>query len=201
MQRRQFVWQVVAWGFTGAAACGLPGCGTLIHGERRGRPHSDQLDWSIVLLDGLGLLCFFIPGVVAFVVDFSTGAIYLPAEPSFPVYQIEPQQPPATIPPPPQQSAIFSPAMTSSVAQNDSRWQHLGLKRILVPRDQLRQDRIEQTVTHYVGRQVSLDDSQARVSRLPNLERFGEQANRHRSDRNFGVAVRSFFERLKPKTA
>ena len=32
----------------------------------------------MVLLDGLGLLLFFIPGVVAFAVDFATGAIYLP---------------------------------------------------------------------------------------------------------------------------
>ena len=30
--------------------------------------------------DGIGLLVFFVPGVIAFVVDFATGAIYLPAE-------------------------------------------------------------------------------------------------------------------------
>jgi hypothetical protein len=29
-------------------------------------------------LDGIGLLLFFIPGVIAFAVDFATGAIYLP---------------------------------------------------------------------------------------------------------------------------
>jgi hypothetical protein len=33
-------------------------------------------------LDGLGLLLFVVPGVIAFVVDFSTGAIYLPPESS-----------------------------------------------------------------------------------------------------------------------
>lgn len=33
---------------------------------------------SVILLDGLGLLVFFLPGVVAFAVDFATGAIYLP---------------------------------------------------------------------------------------------------------------------------
>ncbi len=56
----------------------IASCGTIIHPERVGQPHRGRLDVSIVLLDGLGLLCFFIPGVVAFVVDFATGAIYLP---------------------------------------------------------------------------------------------------------------------------
>ncbi len=53
-------------------------CGTIIHPERVGQPHQGRLDLSIVLLDGLGLLFFFVPGVVAFIVDFATGAIYLP---------------------------------------------------------------------------------------------------------------------------
>lgn len=53
------------------------GCGTILHPERRGQP-AGTLDPGVVLLDGLGLLLFFIPGVIAFAVDFSTGAIYLP---------------------------------------------------------------------------------------------------------------------------
>src|SRR5579872_6829969 len=52
-------------------------CGTLIHRDRWGQS-SGRLDPSIVILDGLGLLIFLVPGVVAFIVDFSTGAIYLP---------------------------------------------------------------------------------------------------------------------------
>lgn len=54
-------------------------CGTIIHPERVGRPHRNQVDPSIALLDALGLLFFFVPGIIAFVVDFSTGAIFLPA--------------------------------------------------------------------------------------------------------------------------
>lgn len=53
-------------------------CGAIIHPERVGQPRTGRLDTSIVLLDGLGLLFFFVPGVIAFVVDFGTGAIYLP---------------------------------------------------------------------------------------------------------------------------
>jgi hypothetical protein len=56
------------------------GCGTLLHPERQGQPHSGRIDPSIVLLDGLGLLLFFVPGVIAFAVDFATGAIYLPPD-------------------------------------------------------------------------------------------------------------------------
>jgi hypothetical protein len=50
----------------------------LLHPERRNQPPGGGLDWSIVALDGVGLLLFFIPGVIAFAVDFATGAIYLP---------------------------------------------------------------------------------------------------------------------------
>lgn len=53
-------------------------CGTLIHPERVGQPRTGRLDTSVVVLDGLGLLLFFVPGVIAFIVDFGSGAIYLP---------------------------------------------------------------------------------------------------------------------------
>jgi hypothetical protein len=55
------------------------GCGTILYPERRGQPPG-QLDWGVVALNGIGLLFFFVPGVIAFAVDFITGAIYLPAE-------------------------------------------------------------------------------------------------------------------------
>lgn len=51
----------------------------MLYPERRGQPKG-KLDWGIVLLDGLGLLLFFVPGVIAFIVDFATGTIYLPPE-------------------------------------------------------------------------------------------------------------------------
>lgn len=54
-------------------------CGTIFHPERRGQP-AGRLDPAIVALDAVGLLFFFVPGVVAFAVDFSNGTIYLPPE-------------------------------------------------------------------------------------------------------------------------
>ena len=56
----------------------LTACGTLMYPERRGQK-SGEIDVKIAVFDGLGLLFGIIPGVVAYVVDFSTGAIYLPA--------------------------------------------------------------------------------------------------------------------------
>ena len=55
----------------------LTGCGTILYPERRGQP-SGTIDWKVVALDGIFLLLFVIPGVIAFGVDFTTGAIYLP---------------------------------------------------------------------------------------------------------------------------
>jgi hypothetical protein len=53
------------------------GCGTIIYPERRGQK-SGRIDPGIAILDGIGLLFFIIPGLVAYGIDFTTGAIYLP---------------------------------------------------------------------------------------------------------------------------
>jgi hypothetical protein len=69
----------IAFRLTLALALFLASCGTLLYPERRGQP-AGRLDAGVVVLDGVGLLLFLVPGVVAFVVDFATGAIYLPCE-------------------------------------------------------------------------------------------------------------------------
>lgn len=53
------------------------GCGTIFWPERKGQPPG-PLDPKVVILDAIGLLFFFIPGVIAFAVDFNNGTIYLP---------------------------------------------------------------------------------------------------------------------------
>jgi hypothetical protein len=52
-------------------------CGTIIYPERRGQS-AGKVDVGVAVLDGIGLLFFLVPGIVAFGVDFATGAIYLP---------------------------------------------------------------------------------------------------------------------------
>jgi hypothetical protein len=69
------VWLVQA----GLSVAALSGCGTILYPERRGQP-AGRLDWGIVALDAVGLLFFFVPGVIAFAVDFNNGTIYLPPE-------------------------------------------------------------------------------------------------------------------------
>ena len=52
-------------------------CGTILYPERRGQKHG-QMDPAVIVLDGVCLIFFIVPGIVAFAVDFTTGAIYLP---------------------------------------------------------------------------------------------------------------------------
>lgn len=53
----------------------LSGCGTLFYSERRG--NNSNLDTTVAVLDGIGLIFFILPGVIAYAVDFTTGCIYL----------------------------------------------------------------------------------------------------------------------------
>jgi len=55
----------------------LISCGTILYPERRNQ-RAGFIDAGVVVLDAVGLLFGIIPGVIAFAVDFSTGAIYFP---------------------------------------------------------------------------------------------------------------------------
>lgn len=58
-------------------ATAVSACGTILYPERKGQIDG-RIDPAIAILDGLGLLLFLVPGVIAFAVDFSNGTIYLP---------------------------------------------------------------------------------------------------------------------------
>lgn len=64
-------------GVTTMAATG--GCGSILYPERIGQPRGGPIDWKVVALDGVGLMLFFVPGIVAFAVDFYNGTIFLPS--------------------------------------------------------------------------------------------------------------------------
>lgn len=55
----------------------LTGCGYLLYPERKGQS-GGNIDPAVAIMDGLGLLLFLVPGVVAFAVDITNGTIYLP---------------------------------------------------------------------------------------------------------------------------
>ena len=52
-------------------------CGVILYPERQGQKDG-KIDLSVAFLDGVGLLLFIVPGLVAFAVDFHQGTIYLP---------------------------------------------------------------------------------------------------------------------------
>ncbi|MEI9477482.1 MAG: polyribonucleotide nucleotidyltransferase [Deltaproteobacteria bacterium] len=56
----------------------LAGCGAIIYPERRGQT-GGRIDVGIAILDAAWLIVFIIPGLIAFGVDFTTGAIYMPS--------------------------------------------------------------------------------------------------------------------------
>jgi hypothetical protein len=55
----------------------LAGCGTLFYPERRGQLNG-QIDPAVAALNAIGILFYVVPGLIAFAIDFATGAIYLP---------------------------------------------------------------------------------------------------------------------------
>ena len=59
------------------AAASLGACGTILHPERKGQIDG-RIDPAVAILNGVGLLLFLVPGVIAFAVDFSNGTIYRP---------------------------------------------------------------------------------------------------------------------------
>jgi hypothetical protein len=55
----------------------LAACGTLFFPDRRGQI-GGRIDPVVVALNAVGILFYLIPGLIAFAIDFTTGAIYLP---------------------------------------------------------------------------------------------------------------------------
>jgi hypothetical protein len=163
-------------------------CGTLIHPGRCGQPNSGVLDPEVVILDGLGVLVFVVPGVVAFVVDFADGAIYLPAprgNPYFPppgAYPPPPgayAPPPGAYPPPPggpppagygPPPAAYGPPPAAAASDATVRGCSRELRRINADQSSLTKDRIAAIVSAYTGRRVQLDTPDVRVIRANNLE-------------------------------
>jgi len=179
---------------------GLPGCGTIFHSERVGQPHSRDIDWKIVALNGLGLALFFIPGVIAFVVDFSTGAIYLPPE-------HPPYAPPGANQPPggltrtsgtsaelgiPRPAAIEGPGISRTPPRVTS-----NMRRITLPPHHLVPGNIETAVRSHTDRRFSLADRSARVSLLRKLDGYDDQCLQHQRDDRFGFSAQAFFGRLR----
>ncbi|QVM90763.1 polyribonucleotide nucleotidyltransferase [Pseudomonas entomophila] len=55
----------------------LTACGTLFYPDRRGQIEG-KIDPVVAALDAIGILFYVIPGLIAFGIDFASGAIYYP---------------------------------------------------------------------------------------------------------------------------
>lgn len=55
----------------------LTACGTLFYPDRRGQIDG-RIDPAIAVANAVGLIFYLLPGLIAFGIDFATGAIYLP---------------------------------------------------------------------------------------------------------------------------
>ncbi len=66
----------------------LSACGSIFFPDRRGQIEG-KIDPVVAGLDAIGLLFYVIPGLIAFGIDFATGAIYFPEGQSA---QIDPQK-------------------------------------------------------------------------------------------------------------
>ena len=54
----------------------LTACGTIFYPDRRGQI-GGKIDPVVAAMDAIGILFYVIPGLIAFGIDFATGAIYL----------------------------------------------------------------------------------------------------------------------------
>lgn len=169
MRRRTFLSAMLAQSGVGFVLCGTSGCGTILHPERRGQPHNHQIDWKVAALDGLGLVLFFVPGVIAFAVDFYTGAIYLPPHPIHPGYGAK---------------GLSGPQL----AEKDQK-----LQRIDLPKQPQNVAEVERFVSTQVGRDIELNRQDARVSEMAEIDEFDQRLQQHQMDKSFGHSLRNFF--------
>ena len=189
MLRRDFVQQVMLGSVLGGPWV-LSGCGTLMYRERVHQPHSREIDWSVAAMNGLGLLFFFVPGVVAFAVDFYTGAIYLPPD------QVDSNPVPSSAPSP-------TPAISSTtvhgqpmVATTNSSTPEL--RQLNVDRQELSLERIESIVSDHTSTPIDLRSADVRASQLEHLDRFADHQMRHEQDATFGTKARDLLSRVLP---
>lgn len=146
--RRAFV--VASSAFFAATATG---CGTLMHPERVGQTRRGNVDWTVVGLDAIGLCFFFIPGIIAFAVDFGNGAMFFPAGP----------EATATGPAPPVQPASPTQASIGTTQK---------LRSVQLPPGELTLWDLAQIASRETGKQVELEQGKYETEPLESIDDF-----------------------------
>lgn len=129
------------------------GCGTLMYPDRVGQTRRGNVDWTVVGLDAIGLCFFFIPGIIAFAVDFGNGAIFFPAGP----------EATATGPAPPVQPASTTQASARAPQK---------LRTVQLPPGELTLRNLAQIASRETGKQVELEPGKYETEPLESIDDF-----------------------------
>lgn len=147
--------RTIAWLLAVVLFIQISACGTILYPERRGQSAVGGVDVTVALLDAVGLLFGLVPGVIAFAIDFSTGAIYLPAH----------------------GHALAANAHSDSGATLASYDDTANYRIIQVDQDQLNQAIIEQIIYQETGNRVNLSDDDVRFIKLDNIDQVVTMLN------------------------
>jgi hypothetical protein len=161
MSRRLFLRRLADAGLASSFAAWSSSCGSLLYPERVGQSRRGPIDPGVAILDGLGLLLFLVPGIIAFAVDFSTGALFLP--------EFAPSYPP---PSPPGPTYIAPP-----VSQTDEKRKNKLVELAGDPRRMSRKE-IERRVSEAIGQNVKLEPGLYQAEPLKSVDDFDSAASR-----------------------
>ena len=137
------------------------GCGTLMYPDRVGQTRRGNVDWTVVGLDAIGLCFFFIPGIIAFAVDFGNGAMFFPAEPDAPAT--------ATGPSPPVQPASETQASAETPPE---------LRSVPLPPGELTLDDLAMIASREMGRRIELEQGKYQTEPMESLDEFWDLERR-----------------------
>lgn len=152
--RRRWLFSSLTGTLAAGTMAAAGGCGSILFPERVGQPRSGPIDWRVVALDGVGLVFFFVPGVVAFAIDFYNGTLFLP---SHSVAGIPTDLPTGGAPSAHQ--SLQNPTTES-------------LESVALPPGPERREKVEEIITARVGQPVLLEPGSYQTQPLDHIEEF-----------------------------
>ncbi|WP_164102289.1 hypothetical protein [Candidatus Laterigemmans baculatus] len=161
--RRRLLFSSLAAGTMAAAG----GCGSILFPERVGQPRTGPIDWKVVALDGVGLVFFFVPGLVAFAVDFYNGTLFLPPR------SLTTALPAAPLPaaPLPAETATVHQSLKPPLPQQPELPEQ-PLEAIPLPAGPERRAQVEEILSAHAGQPVVLEPGSYQTRPLDRIDQF-----------------------------
>lgn len=165
MERRLFLKNALFMATVPVYCTGL-GCGTIMYADRVGQPRSGPIDWKVAAMDGAGLIFFFVPGVIAFAVDYYNGTLFLP-------------------------TSTAPEIITASIDQETSVTPQFH--EVSMPKNAIYRRDIELAISQQQGHPVTIDDHAARIAPLTSLADFSREYKRFAENPESGISPRDVF--------